>query len=142
MFRYLVDNGRSVVFRGGRVRLAVSKKLEDRALSFGDDAGEVLSSSSVISLPPSAPLAGCRRVYITPIGPCGVPAANVADGGTLECGREHSGRGPLVGLTTSPPPNFPPREAEPAWGLAGLARLPIWAVLGLPSPLPLAPQPW
>jgi hypothetical protein len=39
MLRYLVDNGRCAVFLGGRARLAVSKKLEDRALGCDDDAG-------------------------------------------------------------------------------------------------------
>jgi hypothetical protein len=41
MLRYLVDGGRSAVFRGGLVHLAVSKKLEDRALCC-DDHGSVL----------------------------------------------------------------------------------------------------
>ena len=39
ILRYLVHNGRSVVFRGGRFRLAISKKLEDHALCCEDEAG-------------------------------------------------------------------------------------------------------
>jgi len=39
MLRYLVDGGRSAVFRGASFALAVSEETKDRALCCDDDAG-------------------------------------------------------------------------------------------------------